>query len=458
MRRLRRHASSVRTLRLFHLQLHRHCACAGSKDTTTIGLRLNMPAQRDPGQSLDDCGRWMLLVVAAAIIAIHTSEESETLASQMAVLLQHLAQMSFQLELLHLAMLDSSFMIMATAMAVMDGLSPPQWWVRPWAAGAWRNMTRGDHGVEDYHCDNIRMGETVFCRITANVEPYLHRQHTWYMAPTPLDKLIAYALYRWATERVSWLTVCGKSVREAQRDVAHVPAHTQTTHHNDHILVFAVPCRVSRCVSFTTSCYVATVVGCAWTGCSLQGMFTAVQMMRMMMKCSHRLRQSSRLGKPVQDIACTMLYVWWLRNMFVNSGTSRIGDRTVLWCRHPAALSRNSQITELQENMKWFSALVVVVSVAFLIALVPFVSGWCRNDTDHDPNTRRRVDCIKIPIAQLQLGCQSLCYREKWCEGIVWVTEPADYVKGKYCCYLKNKYNPNALKPQLFRKFCKRGY
>eukprot|EP00244_Chara_vulgaris_P012758 TRINITY_DN688_c1_g1_i5.p1 TRINITY_DN688_c1_g1~~TRINITY_DN688_c1_g1_i5.p1 ORF type:complete len:109 (+),score=12.73 TRINITY_DN688_c1_g1_i5:322-648(+) len=108
--------------------------------------------------------------------------------------------------------------------------------------------------------------------------------------------------------------------------------------------------------------------------------------------------------------------------------------------------------------MKRFSALVVLVSVALLIAQISSVSGWCLNDTDHEPNTRRRIDCNKIPIARLQLGCQSLCYRQKWCQGFIWVTEAADYVQGKYCCYLKNKYNPKALEPQLYRKFCRRGY
>ncbi|GBG67073.1 hypothetical protein CBR_g78854 [Chara braunii] len=117
----------------------------------------------------------------------------------MALLLQHFMQMSFESDLLQLAVLDSSFMIMATAMAVMEGPSPPRWWVRPRADGAWHNMTRGDDAAEDYYFDNMRMREVVFRGLVANLEPYLQRQHTWYRAPTPPDKLAAYALYRWAT-------------------------------------------------------------------------------------------------------------------------------------------------------------------------------------------------------------------------------------------------------------------
>ncbi|GBG74150.1 hypothetical protein CBR_g17863 [Chara braunii] len=162
-------------------------------------MRLVMPPQRDRARQEQEHGRWVLLLVAVAIIAIQGTQEMETLARQMALLLQHFMQMSFESDLLQLAVLDSSFMIMATAMAVMEGPSPPRWWVRPRADGAWRNMTRGDAAAEDYYFDNIRMGEAVFRGLVANLEPYLERQHTWYRAPTPPDKLVAYALYRWAT-------------------------------------------------------------------------------------------------------------------------------------------------------------------------------------------------------------------------------------------------------------------
>eukprot|EP00244_Chara_vulgaris_P012751 TRINITY_DN688_c0_g1_i2.p2 TRINITY_DN688_c0_g1~~TRINITY_DN688_c0_g1_i2.p2 ORF type:complete len:110 (-),score=7.66 TRINITY_DN688_c0_g1_i2:697-1026(-) len=109
--------------------------------------------------------------------------------------------------------------------------------------------------------------------------------------------------------------------------------------------------------------------------------------------------------------------------------------------------------------MKSSVTVVVALCLLVLVAFSSTVSGWCLDNTDHDPNTRRKIDCKKNPeVGETQWGCQSLCYAESWCQGIVWVPTKAHWVKGKYCCYLKNKYDPKALKPQMHRRYCKRGY
>ncbi|GBG70878.1 hypothetical protein CBR_g8178 [Chara braunii] len=105
---------------------------------------------------------------------------------------------------------------------------------------------------------------------------------------------------------------------------------------------------------------------------------------------------------------------------------------------------------------------MTVVAAFCLLVLLAFpaiVSGWCLDDTDHDPNTRRKIDCRKNPdAAGSQRACQSLCYAESWCQGTVWIGSPAHWVKGKYCCFLKDRYNPSALKSQKHRRYCRRGY
>eukprot|EP00244_Chara_vulgaris_P004226 TRINITY_DN182_c0_g1_i1.p1 TRINITY_DN182_c0_g1~~TRINITY_DN182_c0_g1_i1.p1 ORF type:complete len:115 (-),score=28.64 TRINITY_DN182_c0_g1_i1:571-915(-) len=106
-------------------------------------------------------------------------------------------------------------------------------------------------------------------------------------------------------------------------------------------------------------------------------------------------------------------------------------------------------------------AMAVMVAVAMcmvlLVACAPTVEGgeYCWYNYDHDPKTIKRIDCKKNPHAASLHGCKHQCYKNKKCEGIVYINGVENWKQGKICCFLKGDIQHKYLEYQNYRTTCK---
>ncbi|GBG91559.1 hypothetical protein CBR_g52593 [Chara braunii] len=75
----------------------------------------------------------------------------------------------------------------------------PRWWMKRRTGGTWEDLRVCDNASEDYFREKLHMPRRVFMEISEACAPHLQRQVTFYREPLQPEKIVAYALYRWAT-------------------------------------------------------------------------------------------------------------------------------------------------------------------------------------------------------------------------------------------------------------------
>ncbi|GBG75018.1 hypothetical protein CBR_g19533 [Chara braunii] len=76
----------------------------------------------------------------------------------------------------------------------------PRWWMKRRMGGTWEDLRQCDDATDDYFKDKLRMSPRVFREITETLSPLLQRRVAFYRVPLQPDHIIAYSLYRWASE------------------------------------------------------------------------------------------------------------------------------------------------------------------------------------------------------------------------------------------------------------------
>ncbi|GBG60046.1 hypothetical protein CBR_g377 [Chara braunii] len=88
--------------------------------------------------------------------------------------------------------------------AMASGVIPqatPSGWTRR-TGGTREDLRRVDDTTKGYYKEKLRMSPRVFREIVEALSPHLQRRVTFYRVPLMSDRIVAYALYRWA----SWQT------------------------------------------------------------------------------------------------------------------------------------------------------------------------------------------------------------------------------------------------------------
>ncbi|GBG89788.1 hypothetical protein CBR_g49639 [Chara braunii] len=94
---------------------------------------------------------------------------------------------------------DGPLLLANTIVAGILPHQPPRWWMKRRTGGTSEDLCVRDDATEEYFHDKLRMSTSVFYGIVAALLPYLQRQITPFRQPLQPDRIVAYALYRWAS-------------------------------------------------------------------------------------------------------------------------------------------------------------------------------------------------------------------------------------------------------------------
>ncbi|GBG67715.1 hypothetical protein CBR_g843 [Chara braunii] len=86
----------------------------------------------------------------------------------------------------------------------------PRWWMKRRTGGTWEDLRHCDDATTDYFKDivKLRMSPRVFGEITEALSPFLEWRVTFYRESLQPDHIVAYALYRWASEETYECGTC----------------------------------------------------------------------------------------------------------------------------------------------------------------------------------------------------------------------------------------------------------
>ncbi|GBG72017.1 hypothetical protein CBR_g10953 [Chara braunii] len=86
--------------------------------------------------------------------------------------------------------------------ALSSGVFPrrtPRWWIKRRTGGTWEDLRLCDDATDEYYRQKLRMSLAMFRQIVAACATYVEKKVTHYRMPLPVEQVIAFALYRWAS-------------------------------------------------------------------------------------------------------------------------------------------------------------------------------------------------------------------------------------------------------------------
>ncbi|GBG74637.1 hypothetical protein CBR_g19044 [Chara braunii] len=75
----------------------------------------------------------------------------------------------------------------------------PRWWIKRRTGGTWEDRRLCDDATDEYYRQKLRMSMAMFRQIVAACAAYVEKKVTHYRMPLPVEQVIAFALYRWAS-------------------------------------------------------------------------------------------------------------------------------------------------------------------------------------------------------------------------------------------------------------------
>ncbi|GBG70578.1 hypothetical protein CBR_g6705 [Chara braunii] len=92
--------------------------------------------------------------------------------------------------------------VVQLCVALSFGVFPrrtPCWWIKRRTGGTWEDLRLCDDAADEYYRQKLRMSLAMFRQIVAACAVYVEKKVTHYRMPLPLEQVIAFALYRWAS-------------------------------------------------------------------------------------------------------------------------------------------------------------------------------------------------------------------------------------------------------------------
>ncbi|GBG75780.1 hypothetical protein CBR_g21025 [Chara braunii] len=86
--------------------------------------------------------------------------------------------------------------------ALDSGVFPhqtPRWWIKRRTGGTWEDLRLCDDATEDYYKEKLRMSRAMFNQIVVACAAHVEKIVTHYRMPLPVEQVIVFALYRWAS-------------------------------------------------------------------------------------------------------------------------------------------------------------------------------------------------------------------------------------------------------------------
>ncbi|GBG70825.1 hypothetical protein CBR_g8125 [Chara braunii] len=80
-----------------------------------------------------------------------------------------------------------------------EAVQTSRWWIKRRTGGTWEDHRLRDNATDEYFRQKLRMSTSMFNHIVAACAAYMEKKVTHYRMPLPVEQLIAFALYRWAS-------------------------------------------------------------------------------------------------------------------------------------------------------------------------------------------------------------------------------------------------------------------
>ncbi|GBG84952.1 hypothetical protein CBR_g39415 [Chara braunii] len=74
-----------------------------------------------------------------------------------------------------------------------------RWWIKRRTGGTWEDLRLRDDATDEYFRQKLRMSTAMFNHIVVACAAYMEKKVTHYRMSLPVEQLIAFALYRWAS-------------------------------------------------------------------------------------------------------------------------------------------------------------------------------------------------------------------------------------------------------------------
>ncbi|GBG90965.1 hypothetical protein CBR_g51569 [Chara braunii] len=119
--------------------------------------------------------------------------------------------------------------------ALDSGVFPRQtsrWWIKRRSGGTWEDLRLSDDTTEDYYKEKLRMSRAMFNQIVAACAVHVEKIVTHYRMSLPVEQLIAFTLYRWASRETyeSGTSAFGIGRATGLQDVCDVTAALLNTY------------------------------------------------------------------------------------------------------------------------------------------------------------------------------------------------------------------------------------
>ncbi|GBG82028.1 hypothetical protein CBR_g34208 [Chara braunii] len=75
----------------------------------------------------------------------------------------------------------------------------PRWWIKRRTGRTWEDLRLCDGVMDEYYRQKLRLSMALFRQIVAACASYVEKKVTHYRMPLPVEQVIAFALYRWAS-------------------------------------------------------------------------------------------------------------------------------------------------------------------------------------------------------------------------------------------------------------------
>ncbi|GBG88119.1 hypothetical protein CBR_g46608 [Chara braunii] len=75
----------------------------------------------------------------------------------------------------------------------------PRWWIRRRTGGTWEDLRLCDDATDEYYRQKLRMSMAMSRQIIATCAAYVEKKVTHYRMPSPVEQVITFTLYRWAS-------------------------------------------------------------------------------------------------------------------------------------------------------------------------------------------------------------------------------------------------------------------
>ncbi|GBG80891.1 hypothetical protein CBR_g31447 [Chara braunii] len=155
---------------------------------------------RGSGHSFSEEEREAVALVVTAVVLNTMSNRSSTQRQMRVQLRKRRALLQRVLEALdYMATFEAVVQLCSVLSSGVFPRETPRWWIKRRIGGTWEDLLVRDDASDDYFNEKLRKSNPVFMQIVAACATHVEKKVTHYRLPLPVEQVIAFTFYRWAS-------------------------------------------------------------------------------------------------------------------------------------------------------------------------------------------------------------------------------------------------------------------